>query len=255
MARAHAGRADERHALVGHERPVEDRVLARRRAHAERVPGLLDPVARRVAGQERVDDARAGRVARVHAVQPEVRPDGREAAEGLATGELPPSLDPLRACRREEQRDVVAGLAVAGSEHVACGRLLEEPAEARVAGAVELRGDTRPVEVHVDRERGRGSDVGEPALDAVPPARASAPARRSPPGSPGRGSPRREARRSPPGRSGSRRRSRVPAHRSGRAARRSGSRRQRSSSVGHRGLLRVGETVAADRRGARSAAS
>ena len=111
-----------------------------------------------------MDDARAGRVARVHPVQPEVRPDGREAAEDLATGELPASLDPLRARRREEQRDVVAGLAVAGSEHVACGRLLEEPGEARVAGAVELRGDTRPVEVHVDRDRGRGSDVGEPAL-------------------------------------------------------------------------------------------
>ena len=44
------------------------------------------------------------------------------------------------------------------------GRLLEQPGEARVAGPVELRGDARPVEVHVDRDRGRGGDVGEPAL-------------------------------------------------------------------------------------------
>ena len=160
----HAGGADERHALVGHERAVEDRVLARRRAHAERVPGLLDPVALRVAGQERVDDARAGRVARVHPVQSEVRPDGREAAEDLAAGEVPAALGALRARGREEQRDVVAGLAVAGGEDVACGRLLEQPGEARVAGAVEVGGDARPVEVHVDRDRGRGRDVGEPAL-------------------------------------------------------------------------------------------
>ena len=160
----HAGRADERHPLIWHERAVEDRVLARRRPHAERVPRLLDPEALRVACKERVDDTRAGRIARVHPVQSEVRPDGREAAEGLATGEPPASLDALRARRREEQRDIVAGLAVTGGEDVACCCLLEQPGKARVTGAVELRGDPRPVEVHVDRDRGRGSDVGEPAL-------------------------------------------------------------------------------------------
>jgi hypothetical protein len=99
-------------------------------------------------------------------VQPEVGPDRGEAAEDLATGEPPASLDALRARRREEQGDVVAGLAVTGGEDVACGCLLEQPAKARVTGAVELGGDPRPVEVHVDRDRGRGSDVGEAALEA-----------------------------------------------------------------------------------------
>ncbi len=53
---------------------------------------------------------------------------------------------------------------MAGSEDVAAGRLLEQPGEARVAGAVELRRDSGPVEVHVDRDRRRGGDVGQPAL-------------------------------------------------------------------------------------------
>jgi len=64
------GRREERDPLVRHERAVEQRVVARGRAHAQRVPGLADLVAVRAAREEAVHHARVLGVARVHPVVP-----------------------------------------------------------------------------------------------------------------------------------------------------------------------------------------
>ena len=55
---AEPGRADQGHVLVGHERAVEDGVVALGSPHAEGVPGLLDAVTRDVPGKEPVHNAR-----------------------------------------------------------------------------------------------------------------------------------------------------------------------------------------------------
>ena len=62
-------RHDHRHQFVGDEGTVEYRVVARRGADAERVPGLHDAEARGIAGQEAVDHLRRRRVGRVHGVE------------------------------------------------------------------------------------------------------------------------------------------------------------------------------------------
>ena len=64
---------------------------------------------------------------------------------------------------RQQQREVVAGLAVEGAQHVAGGRPLEHEAARVVAGAQEVGGDAGPVDVHVDGQRGGGGVVAEPA--------------------------------------------------------------------------------------------
>ena len=63
-----AGRNDGRDVLVGHERAVEDRVVAARRAHAQHVPGVLDGVAAGRARHERMDDFRRVRIAGIQTV-------------------------------------------------------------------------------------------------------------------------------------------------------------------------------------------
>ena len=119
---AEARRAHERDVLVGDEGVVEDRVVALGRAHAEHVPRLLDVVALGVARHERVHDLRSGRVARVHRVHAEEGPHRRQRAEDLVAGDLPAAVDALGRARRQQQRDVVARLAVPGREHRAVGR-------------------------------------------------------------------------------------------------------------------------------------
>ena len=118
-----AGRTDEGDAVVRDEGALEDRVVALGGAHAERVPGLLDAVAGGVARQEGVDDARVLRVARVHAVEAEVGPDGREAAEDLVAGELPATIDALGLRVERRSGTSLPDLAVAGGEDLAARRL------------------------------------------------------------------------------------------------------------------------------------
>jgi hypothetical protein len=159
-----AGRAHHRDAVVGHEGALQHRVLARGGAHPERVPRLLDRVAVGVAVEEAVHDLRVRRVARVQPMDAEVVPDRRQAAKNLVARESPAALDPLGLGRGHEQRHVVAGLAVARGEHAPRGGLLEHPGAALVARPVQVRGDARPVQVHVDRDRRGRRDVREPAL-------------------------------------------------------------------------------------------
>ena len=83
---------------------------------------------------------------------------GRQAAERLAAGEPVAAVHALGLRGRQQHRDVVAALGVAGREHLSARRLLEQPRERRVAGAPQVGGDARPVEVHVDGER-RGRRV------------------------------------------------------------------------------------------------
>jgi hypothetical protein len=156
--------ADQRDVLVGDEGPLEHGVVALRRAHPQHVPGRLDPVPARGARDERVHDPRVLRVRRVHRVHPEPVPDRGEAAEDLVAGQLPAPAHPVGAGGGRHEAEVVAGLAVARGEDVAGGRALENPRAAGVAGAQQVRGQAGPVEVHVDRDRGGGSVVGEPAL-------------------------------------------------------------------------------------------
>ena len=107
-----AGGDDARDVLVGHERALEHRVVAARRAHAEHVPRVLDRVALRVARHEAVDDLRRRRVAHVHPVHAEARPHRRQAAERFASGESvaavhasrPSSSTADRGCRCHARR-------------------------------------------------------------------------------------------------------------------------------------------------------
>src|SRR5262249_24455777 len=78
-----AGRQLPGDVAIRHEGAVENRVVTPGRAHAERVPRLLDRVALGLTRQERVDDLRSFGIGRVHRVNPEARPYGRKAAEDL----------------------------------------------------------------------------------------------------------------------------------------------------------------------------
>ena len=104
------------------------------------------------------------RIGGVHAVDPEIRPDRRQAAERLAAREPIAAFDALGLRRREQHRDVVAALGVPGGEHLASRGGLEQPSLRPVAGAPEIGGDAGPVQVHVDRERRRRGVVAEPPL-------------------------------------------------------------------------------------------
>ena len=56
---------------------------------------------------------------------------------------------------------------MAGREDVALHRAAEEPLERAVAAAPQIGGNADPVEVHVDRERGRSGVVAELPLLAA----------------------------------------------------------------------------------------
>ena len=159
---------------------------------------------------------------------------GREAAEDLVPADLPAAVDPLGRRRRQQQRHVVAGLAVDGGEDLALGGLLEDEAARVVAHPHEVGGQAGPVDVHVHGERGGRRDVAEApgqlgvAEQAEPGAAVLDRAART------RGTRTPAARRSPRRRSGSRGRTAGPARRSGRASRRSaGHRPAWSARSGH----------------------
>jgi hypothetical protein len=87
-----------------------------------------------------------------------------EAPEELVPGEAVAAVDALGLRRREQGRQVVAGLAVPGREDLAGHGLFEKPGERGIAHPVEVGRDTDPVQVHVDRQ-GRGwRPVGETSL-------------------------------------------------------------------------------------------
>jgi hypothetical protein len=95
------------------------------------------------------------RIGGVDAVNPEIGPDRRQAAERLASREPVPAVHALRLRRRQQDGDVVTALGVPRGEDLAGRGALEKPALRSVAGAPEIGGDARPVQVHVDRERRR----------------------------------------------------------------------------------------------------
>jgi len=159
-----ACRHDPRDVAIGDEYAVQDRVVTPRRAHAQGIPGLLHPVAFGVARHERVHDCRLGWVGHIHAVEAEIRPDWGEASERLAAREAISALHPVRLGRREQHRDVVAALGVTCREDRAATRLLQDPPQRRVARAPQVRRDTGPIDVHVDRQRRCGRVGAEPAL-------------------------------------------------------------------------------------------
>ncbi len=82
-------------------------------------------------------------------------------------GELPAAVDALGLGRRQQHGDVVAGLAVAGGEHVALGGLAQHPVAGRVAGTVQIGAQADEVVVHVDGDGGRRGDVGDAPLQPV----------------------------------------------------------------------------------------
>ena len=138
--------------------------MARGGAHAEHVPGVLDAVALGRPGHERVNDLGRGRVAGVQAVQAEEGPHGREAAEELVPGEAVAAVDALGLRGRQEHGNVVAPLGVAGRVDFAVHRADEQPLERLVARPPQVGGHTRPVDVHVDAQRGGVRVVGQAAL-------------------------------------------------------------------------------------------
>ena len=106
-------------------------------------------------------DPRPGRVGGVHRVEPGIGPHGRQAAEDLVAADRPATVDALGRRRRQQQRHVVARLAVDGSEHLALGGALEDEPARVVAHLEQVGGDTRPVDVHVDGQCGRRCDVAQ----------------------------------------------------------------------------------------------
>jgi hypothetical protein len=97
-------------------------------------------------------------------VDAEEGPHRREAAEELVPGEAIPAVDALGLGGRQEHRDVVAALGVAGRVHLSPDGADQQPLERLVAGPPQVGGHARPVEVHVDAERGRVRVRGEAAL-------------------------------------------------------------------------------------------
>src|SRR5262249_42228567 len=112
-----------------------------------------DPVALGVARHERVNDFRFGWIGRVHSMNAKVRPDRRQASERLPAAEPVATFDAFGPGRREQYRDVISALGMAGRKYVTGGSGFEQPALRGVAGAPEIRGGPRPIEVHVDRQR------------------------------------------------------------------------------------------------------
>ena len=77
---------------------------------------------------------------------------------------LEAALDPLGLGGRQQHRDVVAALGVAGGEDLAGRRLAQHPLQRLVTGAPQIGGDADPVDVHVDAERRRRRMIGQPPL-------------------------------------------------------------------------------------------
>src|SRR5262249_15810927 len=99
----HAGgsrRDDSRDAGVGDESALENRVVTLRRAHAEHVPGPLDPVAFGVPSEKAVHDLGRLGIARVHSMEAKMGPHRREASERLASTEAITAFGALGAGRR-----------------------------------------------------------------------------------------------------------------------------------------------------------
>jgi hypothetical protein len=161
-----ARRHDSRDVAIGHERAVENGVVAARRTHAEDIPGLLDAVPFRVPRHERMYHLWRRRIRDIHPVNPEIGPDGCEAAERFAAGEPVASVDAFRSRRRQQNRNVVAALSVASGKDSAADGFFQQPPQRRVAGAEEIGGHAAPVQMHVDREGGGWGVVREPALFA-----------------------------------------------------------------------------------------
>ena len=66
-------------------------------------------------------------IAAIHAMEAEIGPDGRQAAEGLVPGKAIAAIDALRSGRRKEDWKIVAVLSVARREYGAIRSLLEQP--------------------------------------------------------------------------------------------------------------------------------
>ena len=130
---------------------------------------------------------------------PSQRPRRAVGAELLAAGQAVAALDPLGAARRQQHGDVVAGLGVAGGEHLAVDRGLEDPAQRRVAGPLELGGDADPVGVHASSPARSPGRSGPGAAGWRPSRRGRGPSRRGARARRRRGSRRRAARRGPRG--------------------------------------------------------
>ena len=158
-----AGRNDAGDVLVRHEGAVQHHVIALRRAHAQRVPGLDDAIPVVAARQEGVHDLRPAIGVRPHRVQPVARPYRGEAAEHLVAGEAEAAVHPLRRAGGQQAGNVVAALGVAGVEHLARHRLLQQPLRGAIAVAPQIGNQPDPVDVHVDaqcRSRARNSQAG-----------------------------------------------------------------------------------------------
>jgi hypothetical protein len=82
-------------------------------------------------------------------------------------GDLPAAVDPFRPGRRQQEGEVVAGLAVARGQHLAGRGGPQDPLAAGRAHALQVGGEADPVEVHVDAQRGGGGVVGQAALQPV----------------------------------------------------------------------------------------
>ena len=117
-----AGGDDAPDAVVGHEDDVEHGVVALRRAHAERVPRLDDGDAGAGALDEGMHRLRPARSGGVDGVGAQPGPGRTVGAELLAAGQAVAALDPLGDARRQQHRDVVAGLGVAGGDDLAVER-------------------------------------------------------------------------------------------------------------------------------------
>ena len=128
--------------------------MALRRAHPERVPGRDHRRPGRVASDEGVHDLRAARRVGVDGMGAEPGPRRAVGPELLAAGQDVTALDPLGDTRRQQHRDVVAGFGVAGGDHFAVERGLEDPALRLVPGPIELGGGAHPVGVHRHRQGG-----------------------------------------------------------------------------------------------------
>jgi hypothetical protein len=74
------------------------------------------------------------------------------------------AIDPFGCGGREKQRNIVAALGVPRGEDFAGSSLLQHPLQRLVAVPPKVGSHTRPVEMHVDAERGRRRVVAEAAL-------------------------------------------------------------------------------------------
>ena len=74
-----------------------------------------------------MDNLRSIGITGVQGVEPQVVPDGRQAAEGLASVESVTAIYGLGLGRGQEQRQVIARLSMSGGEDLALACLLAYP--------------------------------------------------------------------------------------------------------------------------------